>query len=50
MAIQKGKSLRYEEMGKLIDDLCACHVHDVSPSGKRIIAMITSDEIEKLFK
>jgi hypothetical protein len=25
-------------------------VHDVSPSGKRIIAMITSDEIEKLFK
>jgi DNA mismatch repair protein MutL len=50
MAIRKGKALKYEEMEKLIDELFACQVHDVSPSGKRIIAMITSDEIEKLFK
>jgi len=50
MAIRKGKALKYKEMEKLIDDLFACKVHDVSPSGKRIIAMITIEEIEKLFK
>jgi len=50
MAIRKGKSLKYEEMERLIEDLFACKVHDVSPSGKRIIAIITINEIEKLFK
>ena len=50
MAVRTGKALRYEEMEKLIDELFSCNVPTVSPSGKRIIAMITIEEIDKMFK
>lgn len=49
MAIKPGKVMLAEEMQSLIDDLFACQVPNVSPSGKNIILMIGLDEIEKRF-
>ncbi len=49
LAIKAGKVLLPEEMQSLLDDLFACSVPNVSPSGKTIIISITSEEIEKRF-
>lgn len=49
MAIKPGKVLVSEEMQSLVDDLFACQVSNISPSGKNTILMIGSDEIEKRF-
>ena len=49
MAIKPGKVMLTEEMQSLIDDLFACQVPNISPSGKNIILMIGLDEIEKRF-
>lgn len=49
MAIKPGKVMLAEEMQSLIDDLFACKVPNISPSGKNIILMIGLDEIEKRF-
>jgi DNA mismatch repair protein MutL len=49
MAIKPGKVMLAEEMQSLIDDLFACQVPNISPSGKNIILMIGLDEIEKRF-
>lgn len=49
MSVKQGKSLLPEEMQALVDDLFACQVNQVSPSGKRILLIIPVDEIEKRF-
>jgi DNA mismatch repair protein MutL len=49
MAIKSGKALLAEEMQALVDDLFACQVNQLSPSGKRILLIIPTDEIEKRF-
>lgn len=49
MAIKPGKVLVSEEMQSLVDDLFACQVSNISPSGKNTILMIGTDEIEKRF-
>jgi DNA mismatch repair protein MutL len=50
MAVRHGKPLKEEEMEKLIDELFACSVTEVSPGGHKIISIITIDQIEKMFK
>lgn len=50
MAHQGDKPLLGEEMEALISQLFSSSVPDTSPSGKKIITIIHSEEIEKLFK
>ena len=49
MSVRHGKALSVEEMQALVDDLFACSVPNVSPSGKIITTLISTDEIEKRF-
>ena len=49
MAVKSGKVLMAEEMQSLVDDLFACKVPDISPSGKTITVIIGDDEIDKRF-
>lgn len=48
-SISYGKHLTSEEMNQIIDRLFACESPNYTPSGKTIISMIKSDEIEKRF-
>lgn len=48
-AIEYGKSLQYQEMQQLVDELFACENHNYSPGGKKIIVIHSLDNIEKLF-
>ncbi len=50
LSLKPNKSLSSEEMQGLVDDLFACKVPGISPSGKSIIVNITMDEIEKRFQ
>lgn len=50
LSLKPNKSLSIEEMQGLVDDLFACKVPGISPSGKSIIVNITADEIEKRFQ
>ena len=47
-AIPYGKVLEQEEMRNLVDQLFACSNPNYSPSGKQIIGIINSEEIEKI--
>ena len=49
MAIKPGKALLTEEMQSLVDDLFACQIPNISPSGKTITVIISADDIEKRF-
>ncbi len=49
LAVKPGKTLMTEEMQALVDDLFACNVPGLSPSGKPITAVISADDIEKRF-
>ncbi len=49
-AIPYGKSLNNEEMSDLFDRLFACEVPNYSPSGKPVIAIIDTVELESKFK
>lgn len=49
LAVKSGKVLMAEEMQSLVDDLFACKVPDISPSGKTITLIIGDDEIDKRF-
>lgn len=49
MSVRHGKALTVEEMQALVDDLFACSVPNVSPSGRIITTLISTDEIEKRF-
>ena len=48
-SIKSGQQLTQEEMTDIIDRLFACENHQFTPDGKKIITIITSDEIEKRF-
>jgi DNA mismatch repair protein MutL len=49
-AIKGGKSLRSEEMKKLIDDLFLCKSPNYLPNGKTIINILSLDQITTLFQ
>ncbi len=51
MAARSGKALKPEEMQHLIADLFSCQAPDISPSGKRIMFLLSEQELkEKLNK
>ncbi len=49
LAIKPGKVLMAGEMQSLVDDLFACSIPNLSPSGKTITTLISAEEIEKRF-
>ena len=49
-AIPYGKTLEMEEMRELVDKLFACSNPRYSPSGKPVLGIIESDEMDKLLK
>ena len=48
-SINNGRSLAYEEMQVLVDKLFACSEPNYTPDGEKIISLIKTEEIEKLF-
>jgi DNA mismatch repair protein MutL len=50
LAVKTGKPMGYEEMEALISSLFSSSMPETSPSGKKIIGMITEEELEKLLK
>jgi DNA mismatch repair protein MutL len=48
-AIQYGTELKTEEIDFLIDNLFACSTPNFTPDGKKVVSIITIDDIEKLF-
>jgi len=50
LAIPSGKPLQAEEMSELINNLFACSDHHFTPDNKSIIAIISNEEMDKLFK
>ncbi len=50
LSLKPNKILTIEEMQALVDDLFACKVPTVSPSGKMIIINLSFEEIEKRFQ
>ena len=50
LAHKSGKNMSIEEMEALISQLFSSSMPEVSPSGNKIIKIISSEEIEKLFK
>jgi DNA mismatch repair protein MutL len=49
-SIPYGKVLEMEEMRELVDKLFACSNPRYSPSGKPVLGIIESDEMDKLLK
>ncbi|MGQ9619617.1 MAG: DNA mismatch repair endonuclease MutL [Bacteroidales bacterium] len=49
-AIPYGKTLTHDEMEQLIDTLFACKLPNYSPSGKPVISILTTEELDKRFK
>jgi DNA mismatch repair protein MutL len=49
-AIPHGKSLTQSEMEDLFDTLFACSGPNYSASGKPVISIITTEELDKRFK
>jgi DNA mismatch repair protein MutL len=49
-AIPYGKPLTHTEMEELFDTLFACTGPNYSPSGKPVISIFTTEEIDKRFK
>ena len=50
LAVKTGKLMGTEEMEALISSLLSSSMPETSPSGKKIIGMITEEELEKLLK
>ncbi|MEI7504291.1 MAG: DNA mismatch repair endonuclease MutL [Paludibacter sp.] len=48
-ALKTGQRLANEEMSDLIDRLFACANHNFTPDGKKIMTILTHEEIEKRF-
>lgn len=48
-SIKVGQQLTQEEMTDIIDRLFACENHHFTPDGKKIMTIVTLDEIEKRF-
>lgn len=49
-SIVQGQVLSNEEMNQLVDELLTSASPNYTPDGKKVIAMIGDDELEKLFK
>jgi len=49
LALKTGQRLTVEEMSDLIDRLFACENHNFTPDGKKIMTILTHEEIEKRF-
>ncbi|RUT73495.1 DNA mismatch repair endonuclease MutL [Ancylomarina longa] len=49
-AVNYGKSLSYEEMSSIIDQLFACDIPNFTPDGKPVISVLESQELENRFK
>lgn len=49
-SLKTGKTLSVEEMHGLVDDLFACKVPGISPSGKSIIVTFSTEEIDNKFQ
>ncbi len=49
-SIVQGQVLSNEEMNQLVDELLTSAFPNYTPDGKKVIAMIGDDELEKLFK
>jgi DNA mismatch repair protein MutL len=49
-AIPYGKFLEAEEMRELVDQLFGCSNPNFSPSGKPVLKIISSEEIDKILK
>lgn len=50
LSLKSNKVLSLEEMEGLVDDLFACKVPGISPSGKPVIVNISADEIGRRFQ
>lgn len=50
LALKPGTVLKEEEMNNLIDELFSCSLPEQSPEGKRIISMMSLEDIGELFK
>jgi len=48
-SLKGGQHLSNEEMSDLIDRLFACANHNFTPDGKKIMSILTQDELEKKF-
>lgn len=49
LALKTGQRLTNEEMSDFIDRLFACENHNFTPEGKKIMTILTHEEIEKRF-
>ena len=49
MALRPGIRLHSEEMNKIIDELFACQVPEVTPDGFKTFTIISAENIKDLF-
>lgn len=49
VAIKKGQKLQKLELNALVDELFACKIPEVTPSGEAVFKMISLEDIEKMF-
>jgi DNA mismatch repair protein MutL len=50
MAIRYGQQLSEQEMSSLVDQLFACQIADVAPDGKKILNVLTTNDLFTLIK
>jgi DNA mismatch repair protein MutL len=48
-SISQGRKMEYEEMRELVDKLFACSAPNYTPEGEKIISLMQTEAIEKLF-
>ena len=48
-ALEYGVELKQEEINQLIDDLFACATPNFTPDGKKVLSIIQTEDIEKIF-
>lgn len=50
LSLKHNKSLTYDEMQSLVDDLFACKIPAISPSGRSVIVNLSVEEIDRRFQ
>ncbi len=50
LSVKHGKVLSESEMNALVDNLFACQIPNLSPGGKSILAILTTDELIERFR
>jgi DNA mismatch repair protein MutL len=48
-SISQGRKMEYEEMRELVDKLFACSAPNYTPEGEKIISLMQTETLEKLF-